>query len=192
MAEHNPKFELQTNIPAIVSFGGTDPFTKGQGQYGNWYAYEVTYEAAPHTWFTNQDLHEKLQSFLQKGVMKLEVVQKEEKNPNTGKSFKQTYVSDATGSRQNAEKVFSNDLSQNEQNEAKTSEDKKWEKIRDEKNDNIKWLNALNNATLVISQYKESDPQKIKDQIENLANWFYSLEPKKEVSIDEINELINK
>lgn len=59
----------------------------------------------------------------------------------------------------------------------KKEEDKKWERIREEKQDNIKWLNALNNACLVISHRDSRDFKEhveyIKMDILDLANWIY-------------------
>lgn len=41
----------------------------------------------------------------------------------------------------------------------------------------IKWMNAINNATLIIANQKSDLSAPLKESIEDLANWFYLLEP---------------
>jgi len=49
------------------------------------------------------------------------------------------------------------------------------EKMFDEKQDNIKWLNALNNAILLVANGKAD-----KEDLVKTANWLYKLEPNRE------------
>ena len=62
-----------------------------------------------------------------------------------------------------------------------TDEDEKWKGIRDEKRNDIKWMNALNNATLIISKridsFTEYSLENAKKDVKELANWYYKLEP---------------
>ena len=61
------------------------------------------------------------------------------------------------------------------------NEDEKWKGIRDEKRNDIKWMNALNNATLIISKridsFTEYSLENAKKDVKELANWYYKLEP---------------
>ena len=57
-----------------------------------------------------------------------------------------------------------------------------WDKIRDEKKDNIKWLNAINNACLLIANGKYPLTEgNIATSITGLAEQIYILEPTKVV-----------
>ena len=70
--------------------------------------------------------------------------------------------------------VFSKELDKN-------LEDEKWQKIREQKNKDIRWMNALNNACLLIVNNKtEVFPSDIIEIIKNTANKIYRLEPEKE------------
>jgi len=54
-----------------------------------------------------------------------------------------------------------------------------WDKIRDEKTQNIKWMNALNNATAITcAVIGKLDVQDVRKDVEELANWLYNLQPK--------------
>ena len=52
-----------------------------------------------------------------------------------------------------------------------------WDKIRAQKTDNIKWLNALNNSCLAFANGKIE-----KEKIIEMANWIYELEPQNKKS----------
>lgn len=43
----------------------------------------------------------------------------------------------------------------------------------------IKWMNSINNATLVVTKLieKSTTDINVKDELTDLANWFYLLEP---------------
>jgi hypothetical protein len=62
-----------------------------------------------------------------------------------------------------------------------TGEDEKWKGIRDEKRNDIKWMNAINNASLIISKkidsFAEYSIEDAKKDVKELANWYYKLEP---------------
>ena len=72
----------------------------------------------------------------------------------------------------------------------KMIQDKKIEGMYNEKKDNIKWLNALNNATLLVAHKVVSpEPGKVFDMINTIACRYYFAEAPKE-SI--VNPLTNK
>lgn len=56
-----------------------------------------------------------------------------------------------------------------------------WNKIREEKKENISWMNAKNNACLLIAHgiYANDTGEPIVNLINNLANDIYQLEPAK-------------
>ena len=56
----------------------------------------------------------------------------------------------------------------------------------------IKWMNAINNATLIIANQKEDSTSPIRDAIEDLANWFYLLEPMNNAIEDKIDACNSK
>jgi hypothetical protein len=62
-----------------------------------------------------------------------------------------------------------------------TGEDEKWKGIRNEKRNDIKWMNAINNATIIISKkidsFAEYSIEDAKKDVKELANWYYKLEP---------------
>lgn len=62
---------------------------------------------------------------------------------------------------------------------SKTTQGPDWDKIRDEKTQNIKWMNALNNATAITcAVIGKLDVQDVRKDVEELANWLYNLQPK--------------
>ena len=66
--------------------------------------------------------------------------------------------------------------------------DKKWDKINSEKNENISWMNAKNNACLLIANHPEFDKvpsDKLRDLIYKLATKIFEMEIPK----DEANDL---
>lgn len=82
----------------------------------------------------------------------------------------------------NAKPIQESEGINNESNFLKPSnEDEKWKGIRDEKRNDIKWMNALNNATLIISKkidsFTEYSLDNAKKEVNELANWYYKLEP---------------
>lgn len=85
------------------------------------------------------------------------------KNPKTGKIFcnKKCWLA-----ANNQKEPFKGDEYVNR--------DKKIEKIYNEKKDNIKWLNALNNTCLLVAHGKAN-----KEDLIKTANWLYNLKPKK-------------
>ncbi len=62
-----------------------------------------------------------------------------------------------------------------------TGEDEKWKGIRNEKRNDIKWMNAINNATIIISKridsFTEYSLEDAKKDVKELANWYFKLEP---------------
>ena len=60
-----------------------------------------------------------------------------------------------------------------------------------EKDESIRWLNALNNATLICSKFDFVLPSDAKQSIEELANWFFILMPSWERLQKEENPLIS-
>lgn len=82
----------------------------------------------------------------------------------------------------NAKPVQESDEIINESNLLKkNNEDEKWKGIRDEKRNDIKWMNALNNATLIVSKkidsFTEYNLENARKEVKELANWYYKLEP---------------
>ncbi len=56
------------------------------------------------------------------------------------------------------------------------------------KEQSIRWMNALNNASLLVSwnlKVEQITESELKARVEDLANWFYSLSPKIEQDIQE-------
>ncbi len=56
-------------------------------------------------------------------------------------------------------------------------EEEKWQKLREEKNQNITWLNAKNNAVEIVTSKGIMETESIRDEIVYWANWIYKLKP---------------
>ena len=67
-----------------------------------------------------------------------------------------------------------------------------WDKIRDEKTENINWMNAKNNACLLIANGKYSGGEELVDAIKILALEIYLLEPTKLVEDDNGDLKVNE
>lgn len=59
------------------------------------------------------------------------------------------------------------------------SKEVNWDKIREEKTENIAWMNAKNNACLLIAHGKYETGAEIVDAIKELAQEIYLLQPNK-------------
>lgn len=116
-------------------------------------------------------------------------------NPNTGKEFceKKCWLDNST------QKFQSNNSFNKSYDLIK---DSKIEKMFDEKQGNIKWLNALNNACLLVANKVIVPSGSVSGCIQDIANKIYSMEaPKSEtkpetpviqtIQIEDLGEEIN-
>lgn len=72
----------------------------------------------------------------------------------------------------------------------KMIQDKKIEGMYNEKKDNIKWLNALNNATLLVAHKVVAvEPGKVFDVISVIARKYYLSEAPKEAAKEELDTI---
>ena len=84
------------------------------------------------------------------------------KNPKTGKIFceQKCWLKGQTSTQPNVQ----------------VEEKPDWDRIRAEKTENIRWMNALNNACLLVANGKME-----MNDLEALANRIYKLEPQSKV-----------
>lgn len=59
--KRNPKLEIETNIPVVVTIGKM--FYKGSNEYGEFFGYNLTYEGSEYTFFASPFVHERFSSF---------------------------------------------------------------------------------------------------------------------------------
>ena len=83
MAEKSPKMEFQTNIPANLKL--VKMFSKGEGTYGPWWAWEVEHDGVKKTLFTDDRLQGELEAAGGAGATL--IITKEELKSESGKPY---------------------------------------------------------------------------------------------------------
>jgi hypothetical protein len=168
------KYEFQPDQPTQVTLKFNQPRI-GQGQFGTWYFYGATINGMEIGFFAPETLHQRIQFIGLKAGSTCTITKRARINQETNKP----YVEYELLYNGNKVELFKNGVNQQvaakqatvNQATAQAQEDEKWQKIRDEKRDDIKWMNALNNACLLIA-HGQSDKS-----IQELANDIYRLEP---------------
>ncbi len=174
-----PKVELRANVPAVMSFD-PEPFKDGVNQWGKkWFGYRVVEAGTEKTYFASEYDNQKIQFLIKQGCANMRILKTERAD---GKGF-----SIEIKSADNPE-AFGAELDKQVVKEHKNDEDVKWEKIRDEKTQNIKQLNALNNATMLVANGKTlNDLEKVYEIAKKLYYW--EIEPDDEINLSDIKNL---
>ena len=172
MADKNPKLEFLTNVPEKFTF--VKMFKQGEsekdGKRFKWWGCEVKHEGITKTLFANEYLWAKLNKVEEGDTVEITHAEiKTEKG-----TYKEWQVT-INGVEQSVSKTKEiADTGEAKEEYLKEKQDKEAEK-----NSNIRWMNALNNATaivsILVSRGELIDDPAIKKYILDYANYYYSL-----------------
>ena len=169
MADKKPKLEFKTNLPEKFLF--VKMFKQGENNYGKYYCCEIKQGDTEKTMFASEALWKKLNKVSEGDTVEATL---SEIKSDDGKTHKEWQVTN-NGVEQHVSKTKEiADTGEAKEEYLKEKQDKEAEK-----NSNIRWMNALNNATaivsILVSRGELIDDPAIKKYILDYANYYYSL-----------------